>query len=107
MNKHAFAFFAASMLGWDAPAAFAGPCSDEIAHIENAMDRADPGVSPSDTQSIAAQTSRQPTPSSVARAKMKADARYTEAMDRARLLDSQNSPACMKVVREIRNLIGM
>src|SRR5262245_21921753 len=107
MNRPAFAFFAASVLGWDAPVAFAGPCSDEIARIENAMDVPDPDSSSTDTQSIAAQTSRQPTHSSVARAKMKSDARYTEAMDRARLLDTQNSPACMKVVREIRNLIGM
>ena len=35
-----------------------------------------------------------------------ADPRFTAAMDRARSLDAEGNPACMKLVREIKNLIS-
>jgi hypothetical protein len=86
--------FAALAFGFDGAPSCAGPCSAEIAEIETTMSESD------------RRDGSQPTPHSV-RADMKADPRYIETMDRARVLDAQNSPACMKVVREIRNLIGM
>ena len=46
-------------------------------------------------------------PLSVARAKMKTDAHYLAAMDRARSLDAEGNAGCMRVVREIKNMIGM
>ena len=99
MSRHAVTLFAALAFGFEGAPAYAGPCSVEIAEIEAAMSESDPRGGSMGAQS-------EPKPHSV-RADMKADARYTESMDRARLLDAQNSPACMKVVREIRNLIGM
>ena len=101
MSKHTLTVLVALALGFDGAPSYAGPCSTEITEIETAMAESDPIVGPTNRQS----TNRQPI--SAARRGMKADARYTDTMDRARLLDTQNSPACMKVVREIRNLIGM
>jgi hypothetical protein len=98
---------AALAFGFDGAPSYAGPCSAEIAEIETAMAESDPRVGLTDPKSTDAQAHTPPTPHSAARADMKADARYIETMDRARLLDAQNSPACMKVVRKIRNLIGM
>jgi hypothetical protein len=37
---------------------------------------------------------------------MQADPRFIAAMDRARSLDAEGNPACMKVVREIKNLVS-
>ena len=85
----------------------AGPCSGEIAKIEDAMREPGPNIGPTNPQSIGAQLHRQPTPSSVARAEKRADSRYIEAMARARALDSEGDPHCMSVVTEIEDLIGM
>ncbi|MCI0599600.1 MAG: hypothetical protein L0Y60_08775 [Beijerinckiaceae bacterium] len=87
--------------------AHAAPCSSEIAKIEEAM--ADPGpmIGPTNPQSLGAQLHRQPTPSSVARAEKRADARYKEALARARALDAKDDPQCMSAVKDLKELIGM
>lgn len=85
----------------------AGPCSSEIAKIEGVMRDPGSGIGPTNPQSLAAQLHHQPTPSSVARAEKRADARYIEAMARARALDAEGNPRCMGVVTEIKDLIGM
>jgi hypothetical protein len=87
--------------------AHAGPCSGEIAKIENAMREPGPTIGPTNPQSIGAQLDRQPTPSSVARAEKRADLKYIEAMARARTLDAEGDPHCVSVVTEIKDLIGM
>ncbi|MFZ3326151.1 MAG: hypothetical protein WA231_09770 [Methylocella sp.] len=87
--------------------AHAGPCSKEIAKIEDVMRDPGPNIGPTNPQSIGAQLDRQPTPSSVARAEKRADSRYTEAMARARALDAEGDPHCMSVVSEVKDLIGM
>jgi hypothetical protein len=92
MSRHALTFVAALAFGFESAPAYAGPCGAEIAEIETAMSESERPVGSTNPQ---------------VRADLKVDARYIETMDRARLLDAQNSPACMKVVREIRNLIGM
>ena len=80
---------------------YAGPCSTEIAAIEIEMTRAD---SPPSGE---IQPSKQSTLGARVHPEMRIDPRYVEAMERARLLDSQNSPACMKIIREVKNLLGM
>ncbi len=87
--------------------ACAGPCSREIAGIENAMRHPGPGVGPTGPQSIGAQLERQPTQASVARAKKRADARYDRTLARARALDAKGSAKCMSVVKRLRELTGM
>ncbi|MCI0600945.1 MAG: hypothetical protein L0Y50_11190 [Beijerinckiaceae bacterium] len=87
--------------------AHAGPCSNEIARIEEVMADPGPDIGPTNPQSLGAQLHRQPTPSSVARAEKRADARYKEAMARARALDAKDDPQCMSAVKELKELIGM
>jgi hypothetical protein len=93
--------------GWCIACAHAGPCSNEIAKIDEVMRDSGPNIGPTNPQSIGAQLHRQPTPSSVARAEKRADSRYIEAMERARALDAEGDPLCMSVVTEVKDFIGM
>ncbi len=99
--------FAMPACGLTAALAYAGPCSKEIAKIEEVM--ADPGpmIGPTDPQSLGAQLHRQPTPSSVARAKKRANQRYKHALARASALNAKGDPDCMRAVTEVKDLIGM
>ena len=76
----------------------AGPCSNDIELIANEMSQSD-DLDSTDSRSLSA-THR------AVRAKMKTDPRFSAAMDRARSLDAEGNPACMKVVREIKNLVS-
>jgi hypothetical protein len=78
----------------------AGPCSNDIEVIANEMSQSD-DPDPTDNRSLGAKP-----PHGVVRAKMRADPRFIAAMDRARFLDAEGNPACMKVVREIKNLVS-
>jgi hypothetical protein len=78
----------------------AGPCSNDIELIANEMSQSDDPDS-TDSRSPGAKP-----PHGAVRTKMRADPRFTAAMDRARSLDAEGNPACMKVVREIKNLVS-
>jgi hypothetical protein len=79
----------------------AGPCSNDIEVIANEIGQPD-DPDPADSRSLGTK----PPSRAAARAKMKTDPRFTAAMDRARSLDAVGNPACMKVVREIKNLVS-
>jgi hypothetical protein len=98
---------AGAILGATIGFAGAGPCSREIAEIENVMRHPGPDIGPTNAQSVAAQLHRQPTQASVARATIRADARYYRTLARARALDAKGSMKCMRVVRRLKELIGM
>jgi hypothetical protein len=78
----------------------AGPCSNDIELIANEMSQSDDPDSP-DSRLLGAKP-----PHWEVRGKMRADPRFIAAMDRARSLDAEGNPACMKVVREIKNLVS-
>ena len=78
----------------------AGPCSNDIELIANEMSQSD-DPDPTDNRSLGAKP-----PHGEVRGKMRADPRFIAAMDRARSLDAEGNPACMKVVREIKNLVS-
>ena len=78
----------------------AGPCSNDIELIANEMSQSDDPDS-TDSRSLGATP-----PHGAVRAKMRADPRFIAAMGRARSLDAEGNPACMKVVREIKNLVS-
>ena len=79
----------------------AGPCSNDIELIANEMSQSD-DPDATDSRSPGAK----PPPHGAVRAKMRTDPRFIAAMDRARSLDAEGNPACMKVVREIKNLVS-
>ena len=78
----------------------AGPCSTDIEMIASEMSQLDDPDS-TDSRSLGATP-----PHGAVRAKMRADPRFIAGMDRARSLDAEGNPACMKVVREIKNLVS-
>jgi hypothetical protein len=90
-----------------ATAASAGPCTTEITDVEKAVNAPNSPYVPTARQTIAAQDSRQPTPSSVATAEQRADAHYNEVLGKAKALDAANSSDCKEVVRELKLLVGM
>jgi hypothetical protein len=105
MNR--FALFACILLAFGVDAARAGPCTSEILKIEKAVNEPNSSFAPTARQSVGAQLSRQPTPSSVARAEEKADSNYAAALDHARALDNQNNPGCAQAVKQLKDLLGM
>jgi len=85
----------------------AGPCSADIAKIEKALNAPNSPFGPTGRQTVGAQLGQQPTPSSMARAEKKADTNYQAVLTQAQTLDNQNNPACKKVVKKLKTLVGM
>ena len=89
--------------------AHAGPCSKQIAELETAL--RDGSASPSGftaNQSIGAQLSHQPTPSTVERAREEAAAQADEVLMKAKELDATGQHAeCMRAVKDARVRFGV
>ncbi len=104
---------AAALIGAGAPC-YAGPCTAEIAQVEQkirqAQATAQPGGAgePSAPQSIGAQLHHQPTPDSVEIAARKAKGDAAAALDRARQADANgDDAACAKALGEARDIYGL
>jgi len=102
----------AAICGW--ATAQAGPCTAQIAQLEQEIARlqaaAGPGAAgePSAPQSVGAQLHHQPTPGSVQQALTQANADAAAALDRARKADAaDDASACAKAVGEARDLYGL
>lgn len=74
----------------------AGPCTADIAQFESFIRQSggDPDSGLTAHQSIDAQLSHQPTPSSVRHAESRLQSKFSARMARARLLDAQGNPGC-------------
>jgi hypothetical protein len=85
------------VLGFGISWANAGPCSSDIDLIAKEMmsDDPDPKDRPLGSRP----------PHAGVRTKLRSDPQFVAAMDRARALDMEGNPACMKVVREIKNFV--
>ena len=85
----------------------AGPCSDAIAQFEQAVRQSanNPTAGPSASQTVGAQTGRQPTPDSVKRAEESAKAAFEAALERARSLDAQGDQAgCSQALADAQRM---
>src|SRR5882724_101993 len=73
----------------------AGPCSNAIERFEQVVRQSakNPVAGPTASQSVGAQTGRQPTPDSVKRAEEGATATFEAALERAKSLDAQGDQA--------------
>ena len=103
LTPTAFVTVAAFALG--AASAHAGPCTEEIAKFEDTVSRraaANPGAGPTARQSVGAQLSRQPTPSSVAQAEQHAQSTFAATLARAKTLDAEGNAECMQALNEAR-----
>ncbi len=76
-------------------AAYAGPCTEQIAQFEQKIDVTAPGPAsgPTATQTVGAQLHRQPTPGSVQNAEGRANADGDAALARARKADAAGNAA--------------
>jgi hypothetical protein len=85
----------------------AGPCSNAIAQFEQAA-RESAGnrvAGPTASQTVGAQTGRQPTPDSVKRAEESAQATFETALARAKSLDEQGDQAgCSQALADAKRM---
>jgi hypothetical protein len=104
MRRTAIPMWVAATFVASTAAAQAGPCTADIARLEQELlaSRGTPDAGPSAPQSLAADQEHQPTPATVARAKMQAQAKFDAVIARAKKLDSQNDPACAGALTEAR-----
>jgi hypothetical protein len=85
----------------------AGPCTAQIAAIEQQIKRAPPGPGsgPAAPQTLGAQLHYQPTPGDVAHAERVANKDADAALDRARVADAAGDAAgCTAAVNEAKRL---
>jgi hypothetical protein len=91
-------------------AGLAGPCTTQIAELEQKVGNLTPGpvTGPTAPQSVGAQLHHQPTPSSVGSAEGQAKADAAAALERARKADAAgNAPLCARALQEARDLYGI
>ena len=105
MHRYLAIAFAGAALSLGIASAHAGPCTSAIAQFERALRQSanDPGSGPTARQSIGAQLSHQPTPSSVKRADERAQTNFAAALARAKRLDARgNRSGCKRALAEAR-----
>ena len=84
--------------------AHAGPCTEEIAQIEQIMVQSATG--PTTQQTVDSQLHRQPTPQSVEKGAGRARAEADALLVRAKALDREgNAAACMEIAARIRTAL--
>jgi hypothetical protein len=100
----------AAALGQSLALAVAGPCTEQIAQIEQAARQTAPGpdAGPMAAQSVNAQLHRQPTPSSIKQAQEQTNAQFKAALASAKDLDAQGKRAeCTAKVDELKRLLDL
>jgi hypothetical protein len=108
MDRSRIVVLAAAALLVGADAGYAGPCTTQIAQLEQQVDRPGPDTGPTATQTVDAQLHHQPTPGTVRKATSQADADAAAALQRARQADADgNASACSKALDEARLLYGI
>jgi hypothetical protein len=97
-----------------AGAAWGGPCTTQIAQLQQQINlaaadpAAKPDIGPTAPQSVGAQLHHQPTPGSVEHGERVANADADAALERARKADADgNSVACNQALGEARRLYGI
>jgi hypothetical protein len=101
------AAFVVAVLLLSSTAAHAGPCGNAIEQFEQTVRQAakNPGAGPTASQSVGAQTGRQPTPDSVKRAEESAQATFEATLARAKSLDAQGDEAgCSRALADAQRM---
>jgi hypothetical protein len=114
MDRSRIVTFAALALMGGSAACNAGPCTSQIAQLEQQIHReqatSPPGGpgDPSAPQSVGAQLHHQPTPGSVERAEHQAIADGDAALERARKADAMgDASACAKALAIAKDIYGV
>jgi hypothetical protein len=104
------AAIAVAMIVMAVSSAHAGPCTTDIARVEQqiAANATSVVAGPSAPQSVAAQLGRQPTPETVQSATHQANALGQAALNRARDADDAGNPAaCRQALAALKNVYGI
>jgi hypothetical protein len=99
-----------TLVGGIATVADAGPCTTQIAQVEQQIRhvQAGPVPGPSARQSVGAQLHHQPTPGSVESAEDRAQDAAMAALERARQADAAgDGAACTKALQDAGELYGL
>jgi hypothetical protein len=110
MNRRiAAALVMGTALGPLAVPAHAGPCTERIAQFEKVVRESatNPSAGPTASQSIGAQLGRQPTPSSVKQADLKAQTTFDAALARAKTLDAEGKRKCVQALAHAKRLFSL
>lgn len=105
-----FGVSTAAALFLSACPAYAGPCSAQLARIEQHIQTNDQDsfVGPTARQTVGAQLGRQPTPATVGRAEQRANTLVQAALNRIRQADDAgDAAACREAVAQFKNLYGL
>jgi hypothetical protein len=95
------------MLGFNAAAAEAGPCSQDIAPFETDIRQSagNPYAGLTATQTIGAQLEWQPTPESLKLAKERLQSKFSALMARAKRLDAKgDGSGCTRALSEAKRM---
>ena len=100
------AAFVVAVLLLSGTPAHSGPCGSAIAQFEQTVRQAakTPGAGPTASQSVGAQTGRQPTPDSVKRADESAQATFEATLARAKSLDAQGDAGCSRALADAQRM---
>jgi hypothetical protein len=110
MNRAALCIIACAALIGGATTAHAGPCTAQIAVVEQQVKRTPPGpeTGPTGPQTLGAQLHYQPTPGDVAHAERVANKDADAALDRARTADAAGDAAgCNAALNQAKRLYGI
>ena len=102
------AAFALAVLLLGTASARAGPCSNAIAQFEQAVRQSGKNqtAGPTGSQTVDAQTGRQPTPDSVKRAEESVRATFDAALARAKSLDAQGNADCSGALADAQRMFS-
>jgi hypothetical protein len=88
--------------------AHAGPCTAEIAQVQQQMAQANPEIGPSAPQSVGAQLGRQPTAQTVRNAEVQASALAQGALQRAKQADAVgDATGCAEALNTMKDLYAI
>jgi hypothetical protein len=109
MSKHRViaALSVSAVLGFCSTAAYAGPCTAQIAQFETAIRQSsgNPMAGLTARQSVAAQLDRQPTPESLRQANQRLKSQFDATMARAKRLDAQgNRSGCTRALNAAKRM---
>jgi negative regulator of sigma E activity len=86
----------------------AGPCTAQIARLQEQVAMPSPLVGPTAPQTLGAQLHHQPTPEAVQHAERSANTDAEAAVERARKADAAgDADSCERALREARHLYGV
>ena len=109
MNRSTAGAVVLAALSLGMASAHAGPCTAAITQFEQAVraSAGNPSAGPLAPQSVGAQTDREPTAESVARAKKRAQAAFKRQLAHAKRLDARGDARCSAALARAKDMYNL